>query len=51
LTNELRIIKKIQKLRNDTYKIKKELDGMLPSNRVLNLRIRVLQVLVGITKL
>jgi len=51
LSKELRIIRKIQKLRNDTYKVKKELDGMLPSNRVLNHKIRVLQILVGITRL
>jgi len=49
--NELQIIRKIQKLRNDTYKIKIELDGMLPSTKVLDHRIRILQVLVGITQL
>jgi len=51
MTTELEIIRDIQQLRNSTYKIKKELDGMLPSNRVLNLRIRILEILLRIKNL
>jgi len=49
--NELVIIRRIQALRNETYELKKEVDMMLPSNKALNAKIRILQILVGITKL
>jgi len=51
LSTELEIIRQIQKLRNDTYKAKKEIDGMLPSIRALKLKVRILEILLRIKNL